>query len=78
MLRKIYEVKDDTKCRVWHRYLTNSYELLSDPSQTLQDAGLYSGQVIYIDVALPAWVWSWEWSSGPGAHGESQWTRGSW
>ena len=28
-----------------HRYMTNTYELLSNSSQTLQDAGLYNGQV---------------------------------
>ncbi len=44
-MRQLYEVSDSTECRVWHRYLTNSYELLSNSAQSLQDAGLYSGQV---------------------------------
>ena len=35
----------DVECRVWHRYMTSTYELLSDLNETLQDAGLYNGQV---------------------------------
>lgn len=44
-LRDLYEVDSSTECRVWHRYMTHTYELLSKPDQTLQDAGLYNGQV---------------------------------
>ena len=39
------KVEKDAECRVWHRFMTNTYELLSNRSQTLQDAGLYNGQV---------------------------------
>lgn len=44
-MRRMYEVSESAECRVWHRYLTNSYELLNNSAQSLQDAGLYSGQV---------------------------------
>ena len=44
-LKEAYEVAKDAKCRVWHRFMTHTYELLSNSSQTLQDAGLYNGQV---------------------------------
>ena len=39
-------MEKEAECRIWHRYMTHSYELLSSSNQTLQDAGLYSGQVL--------------------------------
>ena len=44
-LRSTFDVEKDVHCRVWHRYMTSTYELLSDPKQSLRDAGLYNGQV---------------------------------
>ena len=44
-LKKEFEVEEDAECRVWHRFMTHTYELLPNHSQTLQDAGLYNGQV---------------------------------
>ena len=45
VLKKEFNVEKDTECRVWYRFMTHTYELLSNRSQTLQDAGLYDGQV---------------------------------
>ena len=45
VLKKEFNVEKDTECRVWHRFTTHTYELLPNRSQTLQDAGLYNGQV---------------------------------
>ena len=45
ILRKEFEVEKDAECRVWHRFMIHTYHLLSNSSQTLQDAGLYNGQV---------------------------------
>jgi ubiquitin carboxyl-terminal hydrolase 4/11/15 len=48
VLRKEFEVEEDAECRVWHRFVTHTYELLSNlRSQTLQEVGLYNGQVNY-------------------------------
>ena len=44
-LTSTFDVEKDVHWRVWHRYMTSTYELLSDPNQSLQDAGLYNGQV---------------------------------
>ena len=41
----MFSVPQEVGCRVWHRYMTNTYELLATPTQALQDAGLYNGQV---------------------------------
>jgi ubiquitin carboxyl-terminal hydrolase 4/11/15 len=45
VVRKEFDVEENAECRVWHRVMTRTYELLSNRSQTLQDAGLYNGQV---------------------------------
>ena len=45
VIRKEFEVEENAECRVWHRFMTHTYELLPNCSQTLQDAGLYNGQV---------------------------------
>ena len=45
VLKKEFEVEEDAECRVWHRFMTNPYMLLSNGSQILGDAGLYNGQV---------------------------------
>ena len=44
-MREVFEIPLSTDCRVWHCYLTHTYELLSRSDQFLQDAGLYNGQV---------------------------------
>lgn len=44
-IREEFQVDQAAECRVWHRFMTLVYELLSNSSQTLQDAGLYNGQV---------------------------------
>ena len=44
-LREVLAVPEGRSCRLWHRYMTNTYELLEKPQQTLQDVGLFTGQV---------------------------------
>ena len=44
-IHSLFEVPVETDCRLWQRYMTNTYELLSKPSQSISDAGLYGGQV---------------------------------
>ena len=44
-MREHFQVPKEAECRVWHRYMSSTYEELNKPEQTLQDAGLYAGQV---------------------------------
>ena len=44
-MRSLFEVPAETECRLWQRYMTNTYDLLSRPSATISDVGLYGGQV---------------------------------
>ena len=45
---EIFEVSNDEETRLWQRYMTNSYELLTNQSQTVSDAGIYGGQVLIL------------------------------
>ena len=44
-MRELFNVPKETVCRVWHQYMSSTYEVLSKPEQTLQGTGLYAGQV---------------------------------
>lgn len=48
-MRKEFNISDDKEVRLWNRYMTNMYEQLNKKENTLQDAGLYQGQVIVIE-----------------------------
>ena len=45
VMKEEFKVEKDAECRVWYRFMTHDYELLSNRSQTLQDDGVYNGQV---------------------------------
>ena len=44
-MKKVFNITEDTETRLWNKYLSNSCELLPNMEQTVQDAGLYQGQV---------------------------------
>ena len=44
-MKERYSIPDTTECRLWQRYMTNSYDLLTNLQQILSNAGIYGGQV---------------------------------
>lgn len=44
-MRKLFSIPDAKETRLWNRYMTNTFEPLNKPDSTIQDAGLYQGQV---------------------------------
>ena len=48
-MRQEFNIADDKTVRLWNRYMTNMYEPLNKKDNTLQDAGLYQGQVVVIE-----------------------------
>jgi ubiquitin carboxyl-terminal hydrolase 4/11/15 len=48
-IRKEFNIAEDKEVRLWNRYMTNMYEQLNKKDNTLQDAGLYQGQVIVVE-----------------------------
>ncbi|XP_030314451.1 ubiquitin carboxyl-terminal hydrolase 4 isoform X2 [Calypte anna] len=60
-MRKLFNISDEKETRLWNRYMSNTYEQLSKLDSTVQDAGLYQGQVVVIDVKREDGTW-------PGQH----------
>ncbi|CAH3164466.1 unnamed protein product [Porites evermanni] len=48
-MKKVFNITEDTETRLWNKYMSNSCELLPNMEQTVQDAGLYQGQVLIIE-----------------------------
>ncbi|XP_076448226.1 ubiquitin carboxyl-terminal hydrolase 4-like [Babylonia areolata] len=48
-MKKIFNIDENKEVRLWNRYMINTYEHLSKKENTLQDAGLYQGQVIVVE-----------------------------
>ncbi len=44
-MRKIFAIEKEAETRVWTMYMSNTYDLLSNLEYTVNDAGLYQGQV---------------------------------
>ncbi|XP_053932080.1 ubiquitin carboxyl-terminal hydrolase 4 isoform X2 [Cuculus canorus] len=60
-MRKLFNIPAEKETRLWNRYTTNTYEQLSKLDSTVQDAGLYQGQVVLIEVKNEDGTW-------PGQH----------
>uniref|UniRef100_A0A7N6ACB9 Ubiquitin carboxyl-terminal hydrolase n=1 Tax=Anabas testudineus TaxID=64144 RepID=A0A7N6ACB9_ANATE len=48
-MRKLFNITDEKETRLWNRYMSNTFEPLNKPDSTIQDAGLYQGQVLVIE-----------------------------
>ena len=48
-LRQLFNVPDRKQVRLWNKYMNNTYEHLRDLESTVQNAGLYQGQVVVIE-----------------------------
>lgn len=44
-MRKLFNIPAERETRLWNKYTSNTYEQLSKLDNTIQDAGLYQGQV---------------------------------
>uniref|UniRef100_T1IWA2 Ubiquitin carboxyl-terminal hydrolase n=1 Tax=Strigamia maritima TaxID=126957 RepID=T1IWA2_STRMM len=57
-MRKLFNTPTDKETRLWNRYTSSTYEHLSKKDATVQDAGLYQGQVLVIEVKNDDGSWS--------------------
>ncbi|NXW41002.1 UBP4 hydrolase, partial [Nyctiprogne leucopyga] len=60
-MRKLFNIPAEKETRLWNKYMSNTYVQLSKLDSTLQDAGLYHGQVVLIEVENEDGTW-------PGQH----------
>ena len=45
VVKQLYDIPEEKECRLWHKYMLSTYDLLSKLEETIQDAGLYTNQV---------------------------------
>ncbi|XP_069592061.1 ubiquitin carboxyl-terminal hydrolase 4 [Ranitomeya imitator] len=48
-MRIVFNVPGNKETRLWNKYMTNTFEQLTKPDNTVQDAGLYQGQILVIE-----------------------------
>ncbi|XP_074481651.1 ubiquitin carboxyl-terminal hydrolase 15 isoform X4 [Sebastes fasciatus] len=56
-MRKLFSIADEKETRLWNRYMSNTFEPLNKPDSTIQDAGLYQGQVLVIEQKAEDGTW---------------------
>uniref|UniRef100_A0A8C1MQ24 ubiquitinyl hydrolase 1 n=1 Tax=Cyprinus carpio TaxID=7962 RepID=A0A8C1MQ24_CYPCA len=56
-MRKLFSVPDEKEARLWGKYMSNSWEPLNNLNSTIQDAGLYQGQVLVIEQKNEDGMW---------------------
>ena len=44
-MKELYNIPEERECRLWHKYMLSTYDLLNELEETIQDAGLYTNQV---------------------------------
>uniref|UniRef100_A0AAR2L6N2 Ubiquitin carboxyl-terminal hydrolase 15 n=1 Tax=Pygocentrus nattereri TaxID=42514 RepID=A0AAR2L6N2_PYGNA len=47
-MRKLFSIPDERETRLWNKYMSNTFEPLNKPDSTIQDAGLYQGQLLFV------------------------------
>ena len=45
MMKQLYNIPEEKECRLWHKYMFSTYDLLDELDETIQEAGLYTNQV---------------------------------
>uniref|UniRef100_A0AAY4DXB5 Ubiquitin carboxyl-terminal hydrolase n=1 Tax=Denticeps clupeoides TaxID=299321 RepID=A0AAY4DXB5_9TELE len=48
-MRTLFNIPKEKETRLWNKYMSNTYEQLSKLDSTVQDAGLFQGQVLVIE-----------------------------
>ncbi|XP_029485856.1 ubiquitin carboxyl-terminal hydrolase 15-like isoform X2 [Oncorhynchus nerka] len=69
-MRKLFSIPDEKETRLWNKYMSNTFEPLNKPDSTIQDAGLYQGQVLVIEQKNEDGSWP-RGSSAPKSSGTS-------
>uniref|UniRef100_A0A671NNH9 Ubiquitin carboxyl-terminal hydrolase 4 n=1 Tax=Sinocyclocheilus anshuiensis TaxID=1608454 RepID=A0A671NNH9_9TELE len=48
-MRSLFDIPNEKETRLWNKYMSNTYEQLNKLDSTVQDAGLFQGQVLVIE-----------------------------
>ncbi|XP_003740048.1 ubiquitin carboxyl-terminal hydrolase 15 [Galendromus occidentalis] len=55
--RKLFNVPESAKTRLWNRFSTNTLEIMTEKNRTIQDESLYSAQILVLEVQNPDGTW---------------------
>uniref|UniRef100_A0A8C8FUR9 Ubiquitin carboxyl-terminal hydrolase n=1 Tax=Oncorhynchus tshawytscha TaxID=74940 RepID=A0A8C8FUR9_ONCTS len=61
-MRSLFEIPTGKETRLWNKYMSNTYEQLNKPDSTVQDAGLFQGQVLVIECKNEDGTWPRQWT----------------
>ncbi|XP_039402942.1 ubiquitin carboxyl-terminal hydrolase 4 isoform X5 [Mauremys reevesii] len=56
-MQQLFNIPCEKETRLWSRYMSNAYEQVNNLDSTVQDAGLYHGQVLLIEVKNEDGTW---------------------
>ena len=52
-MKELYNIPEERKCRLWHKYMLSTYDLLNKLEEAIQDAGLCTNWVcVYVCVFM--------------------------
>lgn len=57
-MRRLFDIPAERETRLWNKYMSNTYEQLNKPDSTVQDAGLFQGQVLHIGDSMVSFFYS--------------------
>ena len=49
-MRSLFNIPEDAEIRLWNKYSTDTCEQLTNIETTAQDAGIYNGQLLELEV----------------------------
>lgn len=79
-MRTLFKIPAEKETRLWNKYMSNTYEQLNKPDSTVQDAGLFHGQVkwdSFFVLVTCFLIPTWDIYLGVGAGGEGWWVCSS-
>ncbi|XP_075893390.1 ubiquitin carboxyl-terminal hydrolase 4 [Nelusetta ayraudi] len=56
-MRRLFDIPAERETRLWNKYMSNTYEQLNKPDSSVQDAGLFQGQVLVIEQKSEDGTW---------------------
>ncbi|XP_065900676.1 ubiquitin carboxyl-terminal hydrolase 4-like isoform X2 [Dysidea avara] len=68
VMKETFSVPEEKECRVWHKYMLSTYDLLSKLDESIQDAGLYTNQLLLLEQKKDDGTWPRETTTYTGAN----------
>eukprot|EP00794_Sanderia_malayensis_P007084 gene7084-7884_t len=63
-IKTAFDISQDKDTRLWNKYMSNTYELLQDNKSSIQDSGIYDGQVLMLEQKHDDGTWPRQTRSG--------------